>query len=81
MSEPNGWAIMHDRTLLHEEGEPFYLFGPLPSREIADLIVASLECECAKRVVPLFFPGGVTMRLEATMPSVLLPPPVDGHIH
>lgn len=81
MNEPDGWAVMHDRTLLQEGGEPYYLFGPLPSEEVANLVMASLECGCVKRVVPLFFPGGVTMRLAVTTPSVLPLQPADGHIH
>lgn len=81
--EPNGWGVLHDRTALDDGGEAFYIFGPLPSREVADLIQSALGCSCRTRVVPLYFPNGVTMRLEAMMysPHPLDAAPVDGHIH
>ena len=56
-----------------------YLFGPFPSREVADLIEASMECECKRRVVPLFFPTGVTMMVTALLPD--MPMLTDGPVH
>jgi hypothetical protein len=60
------------------EYETFYLFGPLPTKEVADLIESSAECACRRSVVPIFFPKGVTMMLAAIASG---PAPADEPIH
>ena len=78
--DADGWAIMHDRSALpSDEYESLYLFGPLPSKEVADIIESSMECTCKRTVVPLFFPTGVTMMLTALLPDTLMP--TDGPVH
>ena len=78
--DADGWAVMHDRSSLPpDNNEPIYLFGPFPSREVADVIEASMECECKRRVVPLFFPHGVTMMVTALLPDTLMP--TEGPVH
>jgi hypothetical protein len=79
--EADGWAVLHDRSGLPPDARyaDLYLFGPLPSKEVADLIESNSECPCKRRVVPLFFPDGVTMMLRATLPGT--PEPSSEPIH
>lgn len=78
--EADGWAVMHDRSSLPPSEYPtYYLFGPLPTKEVADVIQSASECECRKTVVPLFFPAGVTMMVTALLPDTDMP--TDGPVH
>lgn len=78
--DADGWAVMHDRSALpSDEGEPIYLFGPFPSKEVADVIESTMECECKRRVVPLFFPVGVKMMIAAL--PLDMPMPTEGPVH
>jgi hypothetical protein len=69
--EADGWAVLHDRSFLPQQGDyaPLYLVGPFPNKELADLILARLECPCRKTVIPVFFPMGMTMMLTIPLPD------------
>jgi hypothetical protein len=79
----DGWAILHDRTGLPPlpDTASLYLLGPLPSKELADLITAQLECPCLKTVVPIFFPAGIRMMLAVPLPDTSMLTDDDEPIH
>lgn len=73
--KPDGWGVLHTDGKDHG-----YMFGPLPSKEVADLIQSQVECECITHVVQVYFPEGLTMLMRV---DGLLPPdvPVSDRIH
>ena len=80
-SGADGWGILHDRSLLPpaDDYETLYLVGPLPAKELADLVMAGMKCACRKQVIPLFFPPGVSMMLAMPLPDVDVP--ADEPVH
>jgi hypothetical protein len=79
--EADGWGITHDRSALPPDGDSvtLYMVGPFPSKEVADLIEASMGCLCQRRVIPLFFPNGVTMMVTVPLPGI--DTTTDGPVH
>ena len=69
----DSWRVVHDNPNPGPENVPEYMFGPLPSKEVADLISAASECECKTRVIPLFFPNGVKMVMVVPLPATDTP--------
>lgn len=80
----DGWAILHDRTALPpSEYENLYILGPVPSKEIAEMLEASMSCDCRRSVVPIFFPPGIQMMMvvpEAAVEAALAGVS-DGPVH
>jgi hypothetical protein len=75
----DGWGVVHNNPNPGPDNVPEYMFGPLPSKEVADLISASAVCACKTRVIPLFFPGGITMTIASL--SLDMPMPTDEPVH
>lgn len=69
----DGWGVVHNNPLPGPNNAPEYMFGPLPSKEVADLISAGATCACKTRVIPLFFPAGVTMMVTVPLPDIDMP--------
>lgn len=77
--DADGWGIVHNNPVPGPDNVPEYMFGPLPSKEVADLISAGATCACKTRVIPLFFPHGITMVVGLDLPDTAMP--TDGPVH
>jgi hypothetical protein len=76
----DGWVVVHDRSALPpSEYENLYVLGPLPSKELAEVLETRMTCDCRRMVVPIFFPPGIQMML--VVPESVLEGRQDGPVH
>jgi len=73
-TEASGWGVLHDRSLTNDgDGPNLYMFGPLPTWEIAQFMRDQMTCPCVTTVIPLFFPPGTHM--VVAIPDIPEPDP------
>jgi hypothetical protein len=74
--DPSGWGVLHE-WLEHGEVRA-YLFGPLPSKRSAELVLGAFGCDCNTSVIPVSFPAGIAMGPSS---EVIPAPPGMGSPH
>lgn len=75
-AEADGWGVIHINPNPGPDHAPEYMLGPLPIKELADLIKAASTCGCTTRVIPLFFPPGLAMVMTVPDRAHEDPPPI-----
>jgi hypothetical protein len=77
---PDGWGVIHNNPNPGADHAPEYMFGPVPIKALADLMVTAGNCDCRKHVVPVFFPRGIKLMLDVSDFAAPEPEPA-GPIH